>query len=207
MVDTQVRPSDVTRFPIIEAMLTIPREDFLPHDLREAAYIGENLEFAPGRVLLEPRTLAKLLDAMDITPRDVILDIGCGPGYSTAVLAYLAEFVVGIEADAELAAEAQQALSDQEIHNAAVIAAPLDAGAPDNGPYDAIILQGAVEVLPAALIDQLRDGGRIACLFDVGHLGTARIGQKLDGKLHWRDIFNAGAPVLPGFARARDFAF
>ena len=85
MVDTQVRPNDVTKFPIIEAMLHVPREEFVPPARREAAYIGENVEIAPGRVLMEPRNFAKLLDFLDIQPSDLVLDIGCGLGYSAAV--------------------------------------------------------------------------------------------------------------------------
>ena len=121
MVDTQVRPSDVTKFPIIDAMLSVPRERFVPADRREAAYMGENIELGSGRVILEPRTLAKLLDALDIQPSDVVLDLGCGLGYSTAVMARMAEAVVAVEDDPARAGEAQQTLSELGVDNAAVI--------------------------------------------------------------------------------------
>ncbi|MEO0990500.1 MAG: rRNA adenine N-6-methyltransferase family protein, partial [Pseudomonadota bacterium] len=111
MVDTQVRPSDVTKFPIIDAMLSVPRETYAPNDKREAAYLGENLTLKSGRVMLEPRTFAKMLDALDIQPEDAVLDIGCGLGYSTAVLARLGAMVIAVESDAEMAAEAQETLS------------------------------------------------------------------------------------------------
>jgi len=205
MVDTQVRPSDVTKFPIIDAMLTVPRELYLPDDKREAAYVGENVAIAPHRVVLEPRTLAKLLDALDIQPDELVLDLGCGLGYSTAVIARLAEAVIAVEEDAGLAAEAQRTLSAQSVDNAAVMAGPLAAGDARHGPYDAIILQGAVEVLPPALLDQIKDGGRIGCLFMEGALGVARIGYKIDGTMTWRFSFNATAPVLPGFEARRGF--
>ena len=150
MVDTQVRPSDVTKFPIIDAMLYVPRELYLPAGRREVAYVGENIDIGGGRVLLEPRTLAKMLDALDIRPGDVALDLGCGLGYSTVVIARLAEFVVAVEDDADLATQAQRNLSENGVDNAAVITGPLAAGAAKSAPYDVIILQGAAVQVPDA---------------------------------------------------------
>ena len=206
MVDTQVRPSDVTKFPIIDAMLSVPRERFVPASLREAAYVGENLTLPGGRAMLEPRTLAKMLDALDVKPTDVMLDVGCGLGYGTAVAARLAEFVVALEDDETRAAEAQANLSDAGVDNAAVITGDLTEGVAKSGPYDVIVIHGAVEFVPDALLAQLRDGGRIAALFAQGALGTVRIGLKTDGRVDWRDAFNAGAPVISGFAKAAVFA-
>ncbi len=206
MVDTQVRPSDVTKFPIIEAMLAVPREVYVPDALREAAYVGENLSLGPGRVLLEPRTLAKMLDALDIRPGDLVLDLGCGHGYSAAVIARLAEAVVAVEEGEALAAEAQRRLSAEGVDSAAVIAGPLAAGAPKHAPYDVITIQGGVEQVPEAILDQLREGGRIGALFIDGNLGTMRIGLKQGGAVTWRQAFNAAAPVIPGFERARAFS-
>ena len=206
MVDTQVRPSDVTKFPIIDAMLAIQREAYVPVASREAAYMGENLTLAPGRVMLEPRTLAKMLDALDIQPSEVVLDIGCGLGYSSAVIARLADAVVAVEEDDSLAGLAQNVLASQGVDNAAVVHAPLAAGAAKHGPYDVITVQGGVEVVPDGLLAQLKDGGRIACVFMEGALGVARIGYKSGSKVTWRFVFNAGAPVLPGFGAVRSFA-
>lgn len=206
MVDTQVRPSDVTKFPIIDAMLDIPRELYVPAGKREAAYVGENVEIGPSRVVLEPRTLAKMLDGLDIQPSEVALDIGCGLGYSTAVIARMADFVVAVEDDEARAEEAQQILSEQGVDNAAVLAGPLAEGAVKSAPYDVIILQGAVEEVPEALLAQLKEGGRIAAIFAEGVLGVVRIGYKIDGQVNWRFAFNASAPVLPGFHKVRAFA-
>lgn len=206
MVDTQVRPSDVTKFPIIDAMLSVPRENFVPDSLREAAYIGENLDIGKGRVLLEPRTLAKMLDALNIQPSHVALDIGCGLGYSTAILARMCEFVVAVEDDETRAEAAQSLLSGQGIDNAAVMAAPLNTGASKSGPYDIIIIEGGVQALPDAILAQLREGGRIACVFAEGNLGVVRIGYKLDGVMNWRFAFNASAPVIDGFEKTKEFA-
>ena len=207
MVDTQVRPSDVTKFPIIDAMLAIPREAYVPDNKREAAYIGENLTLDEGRVLLEPRTLAKMLEVLDVQPSHVALDVGCGLGYSTAILSRLCEFVVAVEDDEARAAEAQSILSQNGIDNAAVMMRALAEGAAKSGPYDVIIVQGGVEQVPDALTDQLREGGRIACIFLEGNLGVVRVGHKIDGAVNWRFAFNASAPVLKGFEKRAEFAF
>lgn len=205
MVDAQVRPQDVTKFPIIDAMLKVPRESYVPDNMREAAYIGEHLVLNDTRVILEPRTFSKILDALDIDSDEVVLDIGCGLGYSTAVIARLADAVVAVEDNAEMAEEAQSTLSSNGVDNAAVIAGVLSEGAAKHGPYDVIMLQGAVEYVPDAILDQLKEGGRIGCIFAEAALGLARIGYKIDGVVSWRFAFNATAPVLDGFKRPEAF--
>ena len=205
MVDTQVRPSDVTKFPIISAMLSVPREAFVPAAKREAAYVGENIDLGNGRVLLEPRTLAKMLDFLDVQPDEMVLDIGCGLGYSSAVIARLSEAVIAVEEDAGFAADAQNLLAEHGADNVAVIEAPLAEGAAKHGPYDAIMIEGGVEDVPPALLDQLNDGGRIGALFMEGALGVCRIGYKIDGHITWRFAFHATAPVLTGFERQSAF--
>ncbi len=206
MVDTQVRPNDVTKFPIIEAMLAVPREAFVPAQQREAAYVGGNIDVGGGRVMLEARTLAKMLDALNLQPTELVLDVACGLGYSTAVIARMVEAVVAIEEMPDLAAQAQARLAAEGVDNAAVIEAPLAQGMAKHGPYDAIIVEGAVETLPEAISDQIKDGGRIACIFMERALGVCRIGHKIDGRLAWRFAFNASAPVLNGFADRPAFA-
>lgn len=205
MVDTQVRPSDVTKFPIIDAMLFVPREDFVPTAQREAAYVGENLNLGQGRVLLEPRSLAKMLDALAIDRDELVLDVGCAMGYSTAVIARLAQAVVAVEQDATMAREAQDALVAAGADNAVVHEGPLVDGATQHGPYDVIILQGGVAEVPESLLGQLKEGGRIAAMFMSGPLGDVRIGYKRAGKMSWRSAFNATAPVLPGFEQEMTF--
>ena len=205
MVDTQIRPSDVTKFPIIEAMLAVPREAFVPTDKREAAYVGEDIELAAGRVVLDPRTQAKMLDALDIAGDELVLDIGSGLGYSAAVIARMAEAVVAVEENEDWAEEAQTILAAQGADNVILHTGPLTEGAAKHGPYDVICIEGAVEHLPEGLAGQLKEGGRMAVLFVEGALGAVRIGYKIDGKMNWRFAFNAGAPVLPGFERHAAF--
>lgn len=202
MVDSQVRTADVTKFPIIEAMLHVPREDFLPEARREAAYLGENLFLAPGRVVLEPRTLAKLLDALDPRPGERVLVVGAAFGYGAALLARMGAMVTALE-DGPARAEAARAALGRHGLAADVVEGPLHA--PPPGPFDAVLVEGAVEVVPEALVAVLAPGGRIAALFAEGPLGIARLGQEAGGRINWRHLFNAGAPVLPGFARPREF--
>lgn len=204
MVDTQIRPSDVTKFPIIDAMLSVPREAFVPDEMREAAYAGTQLDLG-GRKVLEPRCFAKMLDALNVGPEDLVLDLGCGLGYSSAVLAHMAEAVVAVEEDADMATDAQNRLAEAGVTNVAVLDGQLSDGAAKHAPYDAIIIEGGVQDLPDSLIAQLKEGGRLAVIFQVGALGTVRIGHKAGGNLTWQDVFNAEAPVLAGFERAAEF--
>ncbi|MFC0341139.1 protein-L-isoaspartate O-methyltransferase family protein [Paracoccus niistensis] len=205
MVDTQVRPNDVTKYNVIAAMLEIPREEFVPDSRRDVAYVGENIEIARGRVVLEPRTIAKMIDALDLQPTELVLNLAAGYGYTAAVLGRLAQAVVAVEEDAEMAAEATRRLAGIGADNVAVVQGPLAAGHKAEAPYDAILIEGAIEELPESLAGQLAEGGRIIALFLDATVGVVRSGVKLDGVITWRYAFNAGAPVLPGFRRVREF--
>jgi len=207
MVDRQVRPADVTLYPVIAAMLDVPREAFVPEALRPVAYLGEHVPLGGGRVLLDPRVFAKLLDAVNVGPGDLVLDVGCAYGYSTAVLARMAEAVVAVEEDAAMAAEAEALLAVHGVDTAVVHAGPLAEGVAAHGPFDAIVVEGAIEVLPPALEEQLKPGGRIAAVFVDGARGQARLGLRTEAGVSWRRIFDATAPVLPGFTAAKAFEF
>lgn len=205
MVDCQVRPSDVTRYPIIAALQDVPRELYVPTALKEVSYSGDQIELGNGRVLLDPRSFAKMLDALAVSPRDLVLDIGSGLGYSAAVLANMAEAVVAVEEIEDMATEAQDVLSTQSAHNVVVKAGPLVEGAPEHGPYDVIILEGGVETIPEAISAQLKDGGRIGAIFVDGAIGQMKLGTKRGDRLAWRTIFDTVAPVLNGFQVEKGF--
>ena len=207
MVDCQIRPADVTKFPIIEAMLTIPREEFVPDSSRNTAYVGDHVELSEGRILLDPRVFAKMLDGLDIRPDEFVLDVGCGLGYSSAVIAQMAEAVVALEEDDQLADSAAENLSTHAIDNAVAVRGALKQGASQHGPYDTIVIQGGVQVLPTVISDQLKDGGKIACIFSGRPPGECCIGIKNGGRIVWRSAFNADAPLLTGFEKGEDFAF
>jgi protein-L-isoaspartate(D-aspartate) O-methyltransferase len=199
MVDTQVRPQDVTKFPIIAAMLSVPREDFVPDAAKEAAYVGQNVALTSGRVLLEARTLAKLLDALDVTPGASALVVAPGYGYGAAVLAEMGAKVTALEEEPGLFEAAKARLAGK----ATVVAGDLAAGA--SGAFDLILIEGGIEVLPAGVAANLAEGGKVGAIFMEGALGTAKIGHKVDGKISWRSVFNATAPVLAGFTARKSF--
>ena len=205
MVDNQIRPSDVTKFPIIEAFLSVKREYFVPTENRDTAYVGEHIQIGNDRVILDPRTLAKMLDAVDVTDSELVLDVGAGYGYSSAIIAYLAEAVVALESEDRPANEMQNALIENGIDNVIVEQGPLLDGAASHAPYDVIFVQGGVEFIPEQIISQLKEGGRMVALFMEGALGTVKIGYKINGGLNWRFAFNAGAPVLSDFEKEKTF--
>ncbi|MEO0818935.1 MAG: protein-L-isoaspartate O-methyltransferase [Pseudomonadota bacterium] len=207
MVDTQVRPSDVTRYQIIEALLWAPRERFVPAARRETAYADAEIALGGGRALLAPRTFAKMLEAARIGPGDLVLDLAPACGYSTAVIARLAEAVVAIEPDDTLRGTAQEMLDALEVVNAAVSAGDPSEGDAAHGPYDVIFVNGAVETLPVALSDQLKDGGRLVAIFAEGPVGRCRVLTRAGTAISERWVFDASAPVLPGFAKNEAFEF
>lgn len=207
MVDNQVRPADVTSLAIIDAMLWVPRERFVPKARRDVAYAETEVEIAPGRVMLQPRTFAKMLEAVEIDPRGLVLDLAPGTGYSTAVIARLAEAVVAVEPDAVLARQAQSILVELEADNAVVAQGDPAAGDPAHGPYDVIFVNGAVEILPDGLVEQLKEGGRLVAVFRDGPVGKCRVLTRARHAVSRRFVFDADAPVLPGFERPVEFAF
>lgn len=207
MVDRQVRPSDVTAYPIIEAMLWAPRERFAPAAHRAVAYADAPLFQAPGREALEPRVFAKMLDGARIGPDDLVLDLAPGLGYSTAVIARIAAAVIAIEPDPAMAEQAAETLAALEVDNALIRAGDPAAGDAEHGPYDAIFINGGVEETPAALLAQLRDGGRLVAISREGVGGKAFVTTRSGDAFASRRLFDAAAPVLPGFSRAPEFSF
>lgn len=207
MVDCQVRPSDVTKYPIIDALLTIKRETFVPKNKASVAYAGEHISLGAGRYLLDARTFGKLLDAVNIQPDDMVLDIGCGMGYSAAVIATMASVVVGVESDEDLAEQAAKNLIDQDIDNALVIHGDLASGHKKHAPYDVVIFEGSIETLPASIADQVKEGGRLAAIFMNDGVGQCRIGHKSGDTISWKNAFDATAPMIPGFEQEQPFTF
>lgn len=207
MVDSQVRPSDVTLYPIIAAMLEVPREIFVPVALRDVAYAGTHLPLARGRVVMDPRVIAKMLDALKPGPEELVLDIAPGLGYSSALLARLAAAVVAVEEDEALARGAQDALSTAGADTVVVEHGPHAAGAPDHGPFDAVFVNGGIEELPPAIVAQIKPGGRCVAIFMEGNAGKCRLGIRSGDRMTWKTVFDATAPVLSGFEKCQKFVF
>lgn len=207
MVDCQVRPADVTRYSIIESMLAVPRELFVPKAGRDVAYAGCEIALAPDRVLLEPRTLAKMLEAAAVGSQDLVLDLAPGTGYSTAVIARMAEAVVAIEPDAGLAETARSVLAQLEADNAVVLQGDPAAGDSAHGPFDVIFVNGCVERIPDALLAQMKAGGRLVALFAERGMRQCHVLTRSNSTVTRRYAFDADAPLLAEFRRKSEFAF
>jgi len=208
MVDSQIRTNRVTDERVIAALRDVPRERFVPKRLRGVAYVDEDLEIAPGRYLMEPMVFARLLDAARIKPGDIVLDLSSGTGYGAAVLGRLASTVVAVEPDASLAAEASRALIEVGAENVAVVSGPPLAGHPAQAPYDAIVIEAAVEAIPEGLLGQLGENGRLVGLVRrPGKVGEAVLHERHHGSHSHRTLFEASVPLLPGAAREPSFIF
>ncbi len=207
MVDCQIRTADVTDLDLQEAMLTLPREHFLPQSLAPLAYLDKDIPLGNGRAMLKPMVLAKLIQAAEVRRGDRVLDVGCGTGYSAAVLARLAGSVIALEEDADLARQAKQALAAVGAADVEVVAGPLTAGWPAGAPYDVILLDGAVEIVPEALGRQLKPDGRMVGICGRPPASKAMIYHVIEGQAVGRPIFDAAARVLPGFVAPPAFVF
>jgi protein-L-isoaspartate(D-aspartate) O-methyltransferase len=208
MVESQVRPSDVTDRRITAAMMAIAREKFVPANLASFAYSDENLSLGVGRVMLPPRVLAKLVQLADAEASDSVLVVGGSCGYAAALLARLAANVVALFPDEASSAAAKAAWAAVSVDNATAVAGPMTSGWPEKAPYDIILIEGGVEAVPDALTSELRDGGRLVTVAVDAGLGRAIVLHKQSGLATRRDAFQAAAPLLPGFeARRSAFVF
>ena len=211
MVDGQVRPSDVTDIRIIDAMLAVPREAFVPENKRALAYLDLDLDVSEGssakRFLIKPVVLAKMLQAAEIKQTDRVLVVGCATGYAAAVVAQFVGQVTATESDSTLAAKAAAVLAQIGCGNVAVRTAAAADGDPANAPYDVILLNGATETVPERLFGQLSDGGRLVGVFAMSQPPRATLVTRSHGDFGYRALFDAYAPVLPGMERAPAFVF
>jgi protein-L-isoaspartate(D-aspartate) O-methyltransferase len=216
MIESQLRPNEVRELRLLDAVRAVPRERFVPPKLRALAYmdgpieVSPSIDGAPARYLLAPMVLARLIQLASVEPEDSVLDIGCATGYSTAILARLGRKVVGLEPEPELAGAARDALQQLGVQNAEIVEAPLAEGQAAFGPYDVILMNGAVPRIPESLSAQLKEGGRIAAILSPsanGSQGKAHLLVKVHGRASGLPHFDAGATPLPGFAPVGIFAF
>lgn len=211
MVDNQIRTTDVTDLAVIDAFLTVPREAFVPSARKAVAYIDEDIllegEGKAPRYLMEPSPFAKLVQLARIGKKDVVLDIGCGTGYSSAVLSHLAGSVIGLESDSVLSAEATTRLTELGYDNVVIVSGDMPAGYPSEAPYDVIMIEGAVDFVPETLFQQLKDGGRLIAVEGRGNASVARFYIKENGVASGRMAFNTAIRFLPGFERVAQFEF
>ncbi len=212
MVDCQLRPNDITSLRILEAMDQVPRELFVPDVQQSTSYADREIQLVSRdesrgpRSMLTPMALGSLLEVADIKPTDYILDVGCLTGYSSAVLAHLAESVVAVEAVPEMVKKATDILSDLEIVNVAVVEGGLAQGQANQGPYDVILVNGAVEQIPAALTDQLKDGGRLVTVVIENGYGRAERFVRTGGVVSSVSLRDLSAPILSDFSLVPEFS-
>lgn len=213
MVDSQLRTESITDHRLLAVMGEIPRELFVPPDQKALAYLDRDVPFyatgggARGRAMMEPAPLGRLIQALDVGQDERALVVGAGTGYSAAILARLAAGVVGVESDPALAAQAIRNLGQLGVANATVVVGPLEAGNAAGAPYDVILLDGAVEMLPAVLLDQLAEGGRLAGVVGYGRAAAATLYTRSEGDIGGRPVFDADVPPLPGFRKPAAFVF
>ncbi len=209
MVDSQVRPNNVTNLTLQQAMEEVPRESFVPMGAQAMAYAEIDVEIFSDRYMLRARDFSKLVHAARITEDELVLDVGCGYGYSSAILARLASMVMAVEEEDEIVAAAEQKLGDMSLDNVVVVRGSLIAGLPQQGPFDAIVIAGgAVDKVPKGLLDQLKDGGRLVCVVMRDGLGHAMVYTKSGDHIGERAVFEASPKgLLPGFAAEKAFVF
>ena len=208
MVESQLRPNRVTNEALLVAMRTLPREQFVPEAQRPVAYVDKDLVIAPGRCIMEPLILARLVQAAAPKPLDLCLVVGAGTGYSAAVFARLCDTVFALESDGALAISTSALLSNLVLDNIVIVEGALAEGLPKEGPYDVIMVNGGADVLPDALTDQLAEGGRlVAVLVDEVAVGRAVLISRGATGISQRVLFDASVPVLPEFEKEAGFVF
>lgn len=207
MVECQIRTVRVTDAAVIAALRAVPREAFLPAHLKGIAYVDEDLRLGGDRFMMEPMVLARLLQAAEIGPGDTALAIGCTRGYAVALLSRIAETVVGLECDPDFVSACDRTLSSLGVDNAAVIEGRLEEGYSRQAPYDVILIEGRCGAIPAQIVDQLAEGGRLIAVVDEGGVGKAVLMRRSGGVVGSRILFDAQVPRLKAFDRAPAFQF
>ncbi|RDE09339.1 protein-L-isoaspartate O-methyltransferase family protein [Pelagibacterium lacus] len=207
MVDNQLRTSGITDWRILDAMNRVPRERFVPENQVAFAYSEEAIQLSPLRAMMVPSALARLIQLAEIGSQDVVLDVGCGTGYSTAVIAGLANAVVALESEEALAARGNDILAHLDIGNAGIVTGPIERGVPREAPFGAVILQGAVDAVPPALFEQLSDGGKLVAVIGSGHAAVAHLYVKTGDDVASTPTFNLSLPMLGQFAPKPEFVF
>ncbi len=207
MVETQVRPNDVTDPRVLRAMRTLPRERFMPAGKRALAYADLEPEAAPGRTLMRPRDIAKLIQALVPQSHERALEIAAATGYGSAVLGSICKEIIALDPDPDLSFAARAALESVGARNAKAVSTATVEGWAEGGPYDLMLLNGSAEFVPDAWLAQLAPGGRLGVIVRQGAAGSARIYTRSGGAVAFRTVFDAAPPLAPGLARPPAFAF
>jgi protein-L-isoaspartate(D-aspartate) O-methyltransferase len=210
MVDSQIRTNDVTDLRLLDAILSVPRELFVPQARQELAYTDEDVEISAGgakRYLMKPVPLARLIQLADVGPDDIVLDAGSGTGYAAAIMSRIAKQVIALDSESVILDAAKIALAATNCGNVVTVSGPIEAGFAPKAPYDVIFVNGAVDEVPATLFAQLKEDGRLVAIQGYGNAGVAKLYTKHDGHVASRKVFNASVKPLPGFRKDPGFIF
>lgn len=210
MVDSQLRTFDVNDIPLLDAMDSVPRELFVLPGREELAYMDQDILISDGaerRFMLSPMNLGRMIQALGINAGEKVLDVACGRGYASAIFNELGADVVALESDAALVEAAKQSLAAAGASRVKVVTGALEKGFPGDGPYDAILINGSVDVRPDALLQQLAEGGRLVCVKGRGRAARATLYVRSGDAFGKRDLFDAAAPLLSPFIQEPGFTF
>lgn len=211
MVDNQIRTEDVTDHALLDAMQTVPRELFVPQELSSLCYTDKTLPLsgfgAENRFMASPAKLAKMLQAANLTGKEIVLIVGAGSGYSAAVCSELALSIVAVEEHDQLAETASATLADNGYDNVAVVRGPLKNGLENEAPYDVILFDGSVPQVPATILNQLADNGRLIAVTGFGNSGRLVMYTQQDGLICETELMNCALDPLPGFELEAEFVF
>lgn len=208
MVNGQILPNRVTNEVLIEAMRHIPREKFLPTRLQSLAYADSGIALGNNRYMPEPLVTARILQEAAVQKTDVVLDVGCGTGYTSSILGYMAKNVIGLEQDKDMVMEGVKLLDRLGIKNTLLIhQSDLHQGYAEKSPYNVILINGAVPEIPEKVKSQLAEGGRLVTVLSNGYIGSATLITRHGGSFSTRSLFDAATPMLSGFEMNRGFVF
>lgn len=207
MIDSQIRTNKVIDDRLLDALRHVPREAFVPDNVKVRAYVDDDLPLGNGRYLTEPMVVARLLQVADVKPTDMALVAAAGSGYAAALLSKLANTVIAVEADHALSERAAVALQQQAADNVVWQEGDPAAGFAKHAPYDVILIDGGAETVPAALLEQLAEGGRLVTVLLEGRVGRAVLMMKERGSISRRVLFDANVPLLSAFAKPAEFSF
>jgi len=207
MIEGQIRTNRVTDQFVLDALDELPREAFVPDALKSLSYVDEDIQVGAGRILMEPMVMARLMQAAAIEETDLALVIAAATGYEAAAIAKIASAVIAVESDVAMAHTATEHLAEQGADTVTVVQDDLTVGNADHGPYDVIFINGAVDAVSAAILDQLSDGGRLVCVKTAKGMDKAVLITKTDGVVSETELFDANIPALAEFKAETTFTF
>ncbi len=206
MVDSQLKPNKIVNKNLIDAFLRVPREIFLSKKIINQSYVDDNIDLTKNRYMLNPMIISRLIQALNVKQNDTILVLGSNVGYSSVILSYLCNTVIGIEAIKSFYEFSTSVLMKLDVNNVAIIKGKIEYGFPDQHPYDNILIEGGVNFVPERILNQLADNGKLVTVeVDEGNIGKAVIFKKQKNNYSKSFLFDANVPLLDVFKKKYSF--